>query len=110
MEVIHISEAEAVRDFAGLLARARAGAEVIIESAAAPAVVLRGPVLTRRSLSESIARAEARTRELGYKAVMDEGFAADMEEIIRNRRVVGTAELLPAGPRSFSLHRDGERA
>jgi antitoxin (DNA-binding transcriptional repressor) of toxin-antitoxin stability system len=30
--VIHISEAEAVSDFAGLLARVRAGAEVVIES------------------------------------------------------------------------------
>jgi hypothetical protein len=30
--------------------------------------------------------AEARTREIGYKAVMDTGFAADLEEIIRNRK------------------------
>jgi hypothetical protein len=30
--VIHISEAEAARDFSGLLARVRAGAEVVIEN------------------------------------------------------------------------------
>ena len=37
MEVIHISEAEAVRDFTGLLARVRDGAEVVIDDAS-PAV------------------------------------------------------------------------
>jgi len=37
----HISEAEAARDFAGLLARVRAGAEVIIQDAASADVVLR---------------------------------------------------------------------
>ena len=40
----------------------------------------------RRSISESIAMAEARTKEMGYKPVMDAGFAADPEEIIRNRK------------------------
>jgi hypothetical protein len=30
--------------------------------------------------------AEARTKELGYKPVMDADFAADLEEIIRNRK------------------------
>lgn len=41
MERIHISEADAARDFSGLLARARAGAEIVIESEAYPAAVLR---------------------------------------------------------------------
>ncbi len=40
----------------------------------------------RRSISESIALAEARSKELGYEPVMDAEFAADMEEIIRNRK------------------------
>ncbi|MHB1700357.1 MAG: hypothetical protein ACYCSN_09525 [Acidobacteriaceae bacterium] len=41
MATIHISEAEAAGDFAGLMARVRAGAEVVIEKEASPAVVLR---------------------------------------------------------------------
>lgn len=87
MAAIHISAAEAARDFAGLLARVRAGTEVVIEDGAAPAVVLRAAVTPRgRSISESIALAEARSKRLGYEPVMDADFAADMEEIIRNRK------------------------
>jgi len=86
METIRISEAEAARDFAGLMARVRAGAEVIIESGSVPVAFVRGAVLPRRSVSESIARAEARSRELGYKPVMDREFAADLEEIVANRK------------------------
>lgn len=86
MEVIHISEAEAARDLSGLLARVRAGAEIVIESESHPPAILRAAGLPRRSMSESIALAQARTKELGYKPVMDAGFAADLEEIIRNRK------------------------
>jgi len=87
METIHISEAEAARDFAGLMARVRAGAEVVIGTGTSPAVVLRAAEQPRgRLLSESIALAEAHARELGYEPVMDAEFAADMEEIIRNRK------------------------
>jgi len=86
MATIRISEADAARDFAGLIARVRLGVEIVIENDAAPAVVLRAAEPARRSISESIARAEARTRELGYKPVMDAGFAADLEVIIRNRK------------------------
>jgi hypothetical protein len=42
--------------------------------------------LPRRSVSDSIALAEARTNQLGYKPVMDAGYAADLEEIIRSRK------------------------
>jgi antitoxin (DNA-binding transcriptional repressor) of toxin-antitoxin stability system len=40
---IHISEAEAASDFAGLLARVRAGAEVVIENGKLPVAVIRPP-------------------------------------------------------------------
>jgi antitoxin (DNA-binding transcriptional repressor) of toxin-antitoxin stability system len=87
MATIHISEADAVSDFAGLLARVRAGEEVVIEKEASPAVVLRRAVEPRgRLLSESIALAEAHSKELGYEPVMDAEFAADVEERIRNRK------------------------
>lgn len=84
--VLPISE-EAARDFAGLLARVREGAEVVIESGARPAAILRPAGPPRRSISESIALAEGRTKELGYKPVMDAGFAADLNEIIRRRNL-----------------------
>lgn len=86
MATIRISEAEAARDFAGLMARVRAGAEVVIENGSYPTAVLRSAAPPRRSISESIALAEAYTKELGYKPVMDADFAADLEERIRNRK------------------------
>ncbi|HEX9198705.1 MAG TPA: type II toxin-antitoxin system prevent-host-death family antitoxin [Acidobacteriaceae bacterium] len=86
MATTHISETEAVRDFPGLLARVRAGEEIVIESGSEPVAVLRPAAPARRSISESIALAEAGSRELGYKPVVDADFAADMKEIIRNRK------------------------
>jgi antitoxin (DNA-binding transcriptional repressor) of toxin-antitoxin stability system len=87
MAVTHISEAEAVADFAGLLARVRAGEEIVIESGAQPVAVLRPVGEPRgRLLSASIELAEAHAKETGHEPVMDAGFAADLEEIIRNRK------------------------
>lgn len=86
MATIHISAAEAARDFAELLERVRAGAEVMIEDGPVTVAVLHAPAPPRRTLSESIAMAEAHAQELGYEPVLDEDFAADMEEIIRNRK------------------------
>ncbi len=87
--VIHISEAEAESDFGSVLARVRAGAEVIIESESGglPVAVVR-PLGSRpgRLLSESIALAEAHSKEFGYEPTMDPEFAADLEEIINNRK------------------------
>jgi antitoxin (DNA-binding transcriptional repressor) of toxin-antitoxin stability system len=85
MATIHISAAEAARDFAGLLAHVRAGAEVIIEDGALTVAVLHPPVPPHRSISESIALAKNRSNEK-HKSVMDADFAADLEEIIWNRK------------------------
>jgi len=41
MAVIHISEAEATRDFAAVLARVRDGEEVVIESNYRPVAVIK---------------------------------------------------------------------
>ena len=70
-----------------LLARVRAGEEIVIESGARPVAVLRPAAEPPgRLLSESIALAEAHAKEAGYEPVMDAGFAADLKEIIRNRK------------------------
>ena len=87
-DVIHISEAEAANDFAMVMTRVREGAEVIIERDAEPVAVVR-PIagdVRPRLLSESIALAKKHAQELGYEPRMDPEFAADLEEIIRNRK------------------------
>ncbi|MGI8771481.1 MAG: hypothetical protein ACR2JE_08580 [Acidobacteriaceae bacterium] len=86
MAVIRISEADAALDFAGLMVRVRAGAEVIIESGAGPVAVLRSPVPPHRSISECIAIAKMHEDQTGQAPVLDAGFAADVEEIIHNRK------------------------
>lgn len=84
--VIHISETEAARNFADVLARVRAGAEIVIDGHEPVVVVRSAKSDTGRLLSESIALAKKHAEELGYEPRMDPDFARDLEEIIRNRR------------------------
>lgn len=84
--VVHISEAEALSNFADVLARVRA--EVVIESNARPVAVVRpaSDEFRPRLLSESITLAKKHAAELGYEPRMDPDFAADLEEIIMRRK------------------------
>ena len=84
---MRVSEADAVRDFGALLSNVEAGAEVVIERDAQPLVVIRAAAPVRRSISEAIALAEAHERETGEAPVPDEDFAADIDEIVRNRKL-----------------------
>lgn len=79
--VIHVSEAEAANDFAELLARVRAGAEVVIESGKLPVAVIHAPAASRRLLSECIALLPEDSA-----AVMDADFAKDVEAAIESHR------------------------
>jgi antitoxin (DNA-binding transcriptional repressor) of toxin-antitoxin stability system len=86
MARFHISEAEAARDFAALMTRVRAGAEIIIENGTVPVAVIHSPVPGRRSVSECIALAKRHEEETGEAPVLDADFASDVEEIVRNRK------------------------
>jgi hypothetical protein len=81
MARIHISEADAIRDIKGLLARAYLGEEIVIEKDAASAVVLRTVVeRPMRRLSESLRLA----KEHGSEATLDGGFARDLEAVVNS--------------------------
>ncbi len=71
----------------------QAGAEVVIEPDAQPFAVIRAAAPVRRTISECIALAEAHEKETGHAPVLDPDFAADVEEIVRNRK--------PWNPRSW---------
>jgi antitoxin (DNA-binding transcriptional repressor) of toxin-antitoxin stability system len=86
MATIRISEADAARDFAGLMVKVRAGAEVIIGDEACPSAVLRSAVPVSRTISECIELARKHERETGEAPVLDADFADDVAEIIRNRK------------------------
>ena len=81
--VIHISESEAASNFADVLARVRAGAEVVIESESGklPLAVIHAPALPRRTISECIALLPEDST-----AVMDADFAKDVEAAIESHR------------------------
>jgi antitoxin (DNA-binding transcriptional repressor) of toxin-antitoxin stability system len=82
-EVIHISEAEAASDFAAVLARVRAGAEIVIDGQELIVVAMRpSKPQPGRLLSESIALAEAH----GSTVTLDGDFARDLEDIINSHR------------------------
>lgn len=80
-EVIHVSENEAAKELANLLARVRAGAEVIIESGATPIAVLHAPAPPRRSITECIALLPKNS-----SATIDEDFAYDVAAAINAHR------------------------
>lgn len=76
-QVIHIPETEARDDFASVLARVRAGAEVIIENNAEPVAVVRAAQPARRKVSECIALLPEESA-----ATIDPDFAKDVEAAV----------------------------
>lgn len=84
--VLHVSEADAVRDLAAILQHVQAGTEVFIERDSQRLAVIRAAPPARRTISECVALAEAHEKQTGAAPVVDEDYAADVEEIIRNRQ------------------------
>lgn len=75
---IRVSEAEAANDFPSLLARVRAGAEVVIERDAEAVAVIRTAAPDLRLLSESLRLA----KERGSNATLDDEFGRDLEAVV----------------------------
>ncbi|HWF67735.1 MAG TPA: hypothetical protein VN670_10530 [Acidobacteriaceae bacterium] len=88
MATIHISAAEAARDFAGLLARVRAGAEVVIEDGPLTVAVLHTPAPPGRSIEECTALLPENS-----SATIDEQFAHDVQQAVAGHR-----ESVAGGP------------
>jgi hypothetical protein len=80
MATIRITEAEAIRDIAGFLARAHRGEEIVIGDAAHTVVLHRTGENSVRRLSESLRLA----KEHGSTATLDGGFARDLEAVIHS--------------------------
>ncbi|HLX85410.1 MAG TPA: hypothetical protein VKR59_16025 [Terriglobales bacterium] len=79
--VIRISEAEAASNFAGVLARVREGAEVVIESGKLAVAVIHAPAPPRRTISECIALLPENSA-----AIIDADFAKDVEVAVESHR------------------------
>jgi len=86
MATVRITEAELARDIHGVLAKVQEGVEVIVEQDHRPVAVIKTPQTPGRKISECIALAKAHEEQLGQAPTLDPDFAADVEEIIRNRK------------------------
>jgi antitoxin (DNA-binding transcriptional repressor) of toxin-antitoxin stability system len=75
-------EAKAASKFDSLMARVRAGAEVVIENDARPVAILRSAAPVRRTISESIALLLENST-----ATIDPVFARDVKAAIESHRV-----------------------
>lgn len=83
MAVIHITEAEAARDFIAVMDRVRAGAEFVIDKDTSSVAILRpamNPNVRRLSESLKLARAHASTAKL------DGDFERDLTDVIESHR------------------------
>jgi antitoxin (DNA-binding transcriptional repressor) of toxin-antitoxin stability system len=82
--VIHISEAEAARDFSAVMDRALAGEEIVVRRGDKEIVMLvpeRKSLPEGRTLDEIMRLARDREAERGGLAEVDDEFASDMEKI-----------------------------
>lgn len=86
MAVVHISDADAIRDLAGIMARVYAGEEIVIDNGTLTVAMVPSAIPSRRSVSECIAFAKKHEEETGEVPVLDPDFAADVKEIVQNRK------------------------
>jgi antitoxin (DNA-binding transcriptional repressor) of toxin-antitoxin stability system len=86
MAVVHISDTEAARNLAGIMARVHAGEEVIIDSGSLTVQLVPTSIPPRRSISDCITLARKHEKETGEVPVLDPDFAADVEDVLRSRK------------------------
>ncbi len=79
--VLHITEADLVRDVQGMLLRAQTGTEIIIERNAQPIAILRAVIPEPRKISECIAMLPEDS-----SATIDPDFARDVDAAINAHR------------------------
>ena len=81
MAAIHVSQAEAARDFNALMAKVKGGNKVVVEENAVSGEVLHAPAIPTRSFEEIIAMLPRNS-----PAVIDEDFARDVAYVIELHR------------------------
>jgi antitoxin (DNA-binding transcriptional repressor) of toxin-antitoxin stability system len=82
MATVHITEAELARDTHAVLAKVRAGVEVVVEQDHRPVAVIRTPHRSGRPISEIVRRA----KERGCTVTLDPEFGKDLEAVIASHQ------------------------
>lgn len=86
MATLRITEAELARNVRAVLEKVQNGIEIVVEHNSRPVAVIKAPQAPGRTIGASIALAKAHEQETGEAPTLDADFAADVEEIIRNRK------------------------
>jgi hypothetical protein len=81
---VHKNEAEVAGDCAALLRKIGHGEEV--DRDGQPVAIIRPADPTPRTFSELIALADQREKERGYAITLDEDYAGDRQQIVRERK------------------------
>jgi len=87
MVQVHMTEAEAARDFHAVLERVREGVEVVIEEGHRRIALIKAAEDPGRPIDECIALLRAR----GSAVTLDEGFTDDLEAVVAERKPVDTS-------------------
>jgi len=82
MAVLHITEADLIRDAHAILERVRAGAEIIIDEEHRPLAIIKSAAFQGRSIDECIALVQTH----GSHTTLDDAFPQDLEEIVASHR------------------------
>ena len=86
MATLRITDAELARDIHAVLAKVRAGDEVIVEQDHRAVAVIKTPPGPGRAIGECIALARAFEEKLGRAPVPDPDFARDVEAAVEAHR------------------------
>ena len=82
MAIVHMTEAEVVKNIAAVFAKVRQGVEIVVEQDHRTVAFIKPSKPEGRRISEVIADLKAR----GSNAVIDDDFARDIEEGIKAHR------------------------
>jgi hypothetical protein len=86
MAQIHMTEAEVSGDFTGALSKLGPDGEIVVDRNGQPVAIIKAPPDKARTLTELIQLARRREEQRGFSIRLDDDFAADVEQIVRERK------------------------
>jgi antitoxin (DNA-binding transcriptional repressor) of toxin-antitoxin stability system len=94
MAQVHMTEAEVSGNFGTVLKKVGHGEEIVVDRDGQPVAIIRPPAERKpRTFSQLSTLAGQREKERGFAVTLDENYAADIEQIVRERK--------PWAPRSW---------
>jgi antitoxin (DNA-binding transcriptional repressor) of toxin-antitoxin stability system len=81
-----MTEAEVSGNFADVLKKIGRGEEVVVDRNGQAVAIIKPVPREARTLSELVALARQREQDRGYAITLDEDYAADVEQIVRDRK------------------------